>query len=214
MATLIVNPTIDTRILGHAATSNYGIANILEVGEVAGQTGWWGRSLLMFDISEIMTNATIQTCTISLKIKSDNSSNARTMYAYRLKRNWVENQATYNKYNSDNNWQTAGATGANDYDATAIGSVSLSASESVNSWIHISITPSKVQEILDGTFDYVPGKLNVLLKMDTEYNDAYAFYSNDDATPENRPYVTIEYTMPDSDFSAMPVTYISDFMMI
>lgn len=42
------------------------------------------------------------------------SGDTLSMKAYSAKRNWMENEATWNVYSAGNNWQTAGAKGADD----------------------------------------------------------------------------------------------------
>ena len=165
------------------------------------------RTLIKFDLSSIPANAVIQDATLSLWFSTDISSNARTMRAYRVLRNWVEAQATWNIYSTGNNWGTAGcANTTTDREATDIGSVSVSASETPDTEKQISLTASKVQEWVSGT----TANYGLLIQMDTESNDAYAFHSSGGATAGYRPKLVINYTVPVGN----PVTYISEFGII
>lgn len=150
------------------------------------------RSLIKPDLSSIAAGQIISACTLKLIVFADASDNARTMYAYRLKQNWVEAQATWNVYSTGNNWQTAGAIGANDIDATAIGSAAVPASMSPGDTLSIGIDPAVVQDWLDG----VLSNYGVLLKVDTESNDLFSYYDSENATPSNRPVWDITHASP------------------
>ncbi len=123
------------------------------------------------------------------KISQDKSSNARTLRVYRFKRDVVISQNTWNAWKSGSNFDTPGGFGANDCEQTDIGSVDLSDSESVNSWIEIPLSPTAMTEIVQGTWT-TP---TFLLKMDAENRDAYSYYSSNHATSTNRPYIVVEH---------------------
>jgi hypothetical protein len=181
----------DTAIAALAATTNYGNAATLYVGEEYGGTpGNVQRTLIKFDLSSIPAAASITSATLYLTIKQDLSNNSRNMKAYRLKRNWTETGATWNTYDGSNNWQTAGATGANDYDSASMGTLALTGTESVNTEKSISLTTTEVKKMIDGTYT----NYGWLLMMDTETDDMYAWYPCEDATASYRPRLVIEYT--------------------
>lgn len=140
-------------------------------------------------ISSISDSSIVISASLFLKISIDYSSNARTFRVFRAKRNVVISEATWNSYSTGNLWQTAGGFGANDCEQTDIGSVSMTASETVGTWKEFVLTPSAIQDIIRGIWD-TP---YLLIKADTESNDRYDFYGSGSATSENRPYIVIEY---------------------
>lgn len=181
----------DTWIRSSAATTNYGTNVYLRIGEsnVAPDVD---RVLLKFDFSSIPTGAESSAASLSLTIDADESDNTRTVDIFRVKRAWVEAQATWNNYSTGNAWQTAGAAGANDRDATASCSLSLGASETgTKSWTAWITTD------LDAMFGVSPTYTNngFLMQAQTETNDAYRYHSSGNATAGNRPNMTITYTL-------------------
>lgn len=170
--------------------TNFGTVNIIGVGESNASTVW-KRALIAFDLSSIPSNATIVSATLSLTVVTDSSSNARTMSAYRVKRNWTETGATWNKYDGTNDWQTAGAGGANDIDVSAMGSGSVTASQAVGSVVTLTFTAAEVQKFIDGTYT----NYGWLLMVDTESSDLYDYASSDHSTATLRPVLTVVYSV-------------------
>ena len=180
---------IDTFISDLNPTTNYGTSSRIEIGEADGVTSVL-RGLIKFDLTSIPASAVVLSATLSLWTEADYSINTRTLRAYRVLRNWVESQATWNIFATSNNWGTAGcANTSSDREATDIGSVSVLHNESANIEKQISLTPSKVQEWISGAVN----NYGLLLKMDTESNDAWRWHSASAATPDYRPKLVIEY---------------------
>jgi len=165
MATLTLNPSGDTRIQKPNPSSNYGGESYLQVGEYNAGTDYVVRSLLKFDLSSIPTGSIITSATLRIYDSGANyADNTRTMYVNRSKRAWTENGATWNKYDGTNDWSTAGGgTNSNDVELTAIGSISMPASEAAG-YVEISLTASAIQEWLDGIFT----NNGIILTMGTE----------------------------------------------
>jgi len=162
------------------------------VGEANIATNYTGRSLLKFDLSSIPSNATITSVTLSLWTNVDYSSNNRTIRVYRLKVPFNETQAAWNIRATGSNWQSAGASGANDRESTDIGSVQILANESLNTEKQISLTPAQIQELIDGTFT----NHGFIIVADTELNDGFTYRTSDHATTSQRPKLVIQYTVP------------------
>lgn len=181
----------DAYINQASATNNAGTATFLRVGE-NNSSAQLIRSLIKFDLTDIPSNATITSATLSLYLYDDNSSNARTLSAYRLLKDWDEGTVTWNKYDNSNNWTTAGGFDAADCEQTDIGNVALAASEA-DGWIDITLTAGDVTDWIDGTLP----NYGLLLKVDTESNDQYGYYSSDyTADTTLRPKLTLTYTTP------------------
>lgn len=174
------------------------------MGESNGDTLSY-RGLIAFDeLSNIPSTATIVSATLTLTLasKSESSTASRTFRCYRLKRPFIEaanaNPGTvgtsWNKYDIAGNlsWQTAGAKGANDAEATDIGSFAAGTSSTLNAAIDVTLTPSAVQEWISGAFT----NNGLLIYPDTNSDDAVSFYSSDYTTdPLFRPKLTVVYTV-------------------
>ena len=194
----------DTNICEEATLLNYnwGVTAGFYVGKVSTYNM---RGLLQFDISGLPDDAVISSTVLSFYLEAENSANIRTQRVFRLKREWVEGTrdeaednpatgATWQRYDTTNSWQTAGGFGANDCEQTDIGSVSLSASESVG-WKDISITATSKTD-LDYGLENAGNATGWLIKKDTEIGDRHNFTSSDGATAANRPKLVVNYTLP------------------
>jgi hypothetical protein len=179
----------DCPIYFSLADTNVSGQGYLYIGERNDQGSGLYRSLLWISLAGIPANAKVTAADIKLVVGIDRTSNARTMRAYRLKRAWVEAQATWNSYSTGNAWQTAGAIGANDIEATELGNVSVSATPSGT--ITIPCDPAQIQLWVDTP----ASNLGVLLKMDTEADDATYYYSHTNGTSGNRPYMVVTYLL-------------------
>ena len=142
---------IDSYIASDAATTNYGTNTTMLHGAYNG--GLRRRSLVKFNLSSIPATEICDSAILSLWLAADLANQACTFSAHRLLKNWVENQVTYNIYSTGNSWDTAGALGAGDRDATAMGvSGTVSATASLNTEIQIVLTAAEMQKMYDGTY--------------------------------------------------------------
>jgi hypothetical protein len=189
---VVIQPaSADAMILSNAATTKYGSNVGLYVGE-ANDAAQIARSLIKFDLSNIPTNATITSAVLSLYMASEKSSNDRSIYAYRMLKDWQEASVTYNKYDATNDWGTAGGFAAADCEQTDIGNTALVATETVG-WKDITLTAAEVQDWTDGTM----ANYGMMLKMATETSDQYRFHSSNYATDTTlHPKLTVTYTTP------------------
>lgn len=163
-----------------AAITNYGTASIY-VGEREAATNT-RRTLIKFDLSSLPTNAVISSATLTLNLLTDQSANARTYRIYRLKRAWVELEATWNIWSTGNNWSTAGGFHADDCEQTEIGSRVMSATEAAG-LKDFTITATTKAELDLGN--------GWMIKADTEIDDCYIFDSREGGTT---PKLVIVYT--------------------
>lgn len=163
------------------------------VGERNDQSGSVRRSMIIFDISSIPSGSTINSATLRMYAQTDTSSNARTASVYRVKRLMVNGQNCWDNYSTGNAWQTAGGTGANDIDTTAIGTRAYSASESLPAWKEFSLNTTAISEMITGGSFPNAGTAQFLVKMATETDDAYDHDGHDETNP---PELVIDYTIP------------------
>lgn len=202
MSSPLIDPTLelqpdatdglDTFLQSAGPTNNFGTHIRLFIGESNAEVSIY-RELIEFDLSTLPAGANISSTTLSIMLVVDRSSNARTFRVYRLKREWVEAQATWNIYSTGNSWQTAGGFGVNDSEQTDIGSRAFTATESTEVFKDFSITAVSKND-LDWGLEQGGAQTGWLIKADTELNDAYQFYSSDDAASAKRPKLVIVYT--------------------
>jgi RHS repeat-associated protein len=181
---------IDTYLLNTSPTTNNGTAVVMWVGESNNATDKVARSLIKFDLSSIPSNATITSATLSLWTDADFSDNDRMIRVYRLKVPFNETQATWNEASSGVSWQSPGASGTNDRESTAIGSVQILANESLDVEKQISLSTTQIQEMVNGTFT----NNGFIIIADTEQDDRFNYRTSDASAATKRPKLVIEYT--------------------
>ncbi len=192
MAQVTLNASEAVFIDENSATTNFeGTAPQLDVGE-SNIGSEKRRSLIQFDLSSIPGGSTITGATFKIYLSSASlASNNRTMSAYRLLRNWVENQATWNVYSTGNSWGTAGASNTStDRESSALGTIAMATSDSAG-YKTSTFNTTLVQGWLDGTLT----NNGLILVIATESNDMYRFDGEADSNP---PQLVIDYIPPAS----------------
>jgi len=184
---------VDTWLHSGNPTYNYG----------ADHNSWIGflsitaRKLTKFDLSSISSAATITSAVLSLYLTEIYGSTNRTYRVYRQKRLWTEGTgagsatgdgATWNKYDSTNDWQTAGGFGANDCEQTDIGNLSIPWTATLNQFYNWVLTPTTTAALDLGN--------GWMVKADTESDDGRLFPSSDHVTAAYRPKLVVEWSLP------------------
>ena len=193
--TLILQPDaatgLDSYIYGGAKNSNFGTVTEMGIGEDNNTNGRVARSLIKFDLSSIPANATITSATLSLWTNADLSNNDRTIRVHRLKVPFHETQVTWTRSATGINWQTTGASGANDRENIDIGSITILNNDGLNIEKQIVLTSDKIQEFVNGTFV----NRGFIIVADTEQNDRFNYKSSDSNDSGQRPKLVIQYTL-------------------
>lgn len=165
------------------------------------------RELMQFPdmLSKIPSNATVKSAKLYLTYNRNAGADySLTVNIYRMKRAVVMNQCTWNIYATGLNWQTAGATGADDRDTSIlVGSFTITTSTPVGTVFEITLNTSIIQSFIDGTWT-----TPTLGFFGTVENDnLYYFDSSDATTAANRPKIVVEYDAP----GGVSGVFISDF---
>ncbi len=177
----------DAFVLNANPTTNFGSHGNLWVGERA-LFSQIAHTLLKFDLTTLPADATIVSATLSLWLSSTaQASQGDTIKVYRLKRAWVESEVTWNVYSTGNSWQVAGGDGPDDREQTEIGSADTTGSDPTGQFFDIPLTPTSKAD-LDLGYGW-------LLRTVNQVDDLYIFYPSTNATPSQRPKLTIVYTM-------------------
>lgn len=183
---------LDTLIeSGANANTNYNALGTLYAGFNAG-TSRVDRSLIgELDLSDIPANAIITSASINLRITADGTTGALTLAAYRVIQPWVLAQATWNIYSTGNNWGEAGAFGVADCEQTPLGSVQLSASQTLNQYVSIPLAVTKKSDLSLGN--------GWLIKMTAENVGYYGFDAFSGAGyMTSWPYLSVTYKVLDT----------------
>lgn len=191
MAQVTLIPSADVYIKESTPTANLE-ADTLWLGERNDQVGSTQRILIKWDLSSIPSGSTIDSASLKLYIIVDRSNNARTARLRYLKRDWVEDEATWNVYSTGNSWGTAGAANTSDIDSTDNGTASYTASETTDAYKTYTIDSNGVTTIqnwLDGSLSNYGWRI----AMDTELDDAYRHESRTHVNG-NDPQLVVDYT--------------------
>ncbi len=103
----VVLPAIaDTYLRASTATTNYGSATTVSIRRKGILVDYREGGLFKFDTSSIPTSATISSASLSFNVTTGSSY---PFGLYEMKRNWVEESASWNTYDGSNSWGTVGA---------------------------------------------------------------------------------------------------------
>ncbi len=195
--TAVTNGMIDAK---NPTIVNAG-GNFFSTGQFGGtQTN---RGLLLFDISSLGTDWTINSVTLNLTVSANFLGTSHTINIYRLKQKWVSytstsndstpiDNASYNNYRQTLSlaWATPGAGDTtNDRDAAPIGSFNVTSA--TTGTVSVTLDPTMVQSWVNGTY------LNngLLLQASNETDTTlmrWDTFSN--STAAYRPQLVINYT--------------------
>lgn len=182
------NGSEDTQIRESDPTGNYSSETRIEAQRYS--AGAYRSTLIKFSgLSNIPAGSTINSATLSIYIVESSASDASYQIgAYRLLRNWVEAEATWNSYSTGNDWATPGATGSGDCSASAGGTVVVGTS--ATTYQDITGLAADVQAMIDGA------NYGWLLRKDGGgTNDlSYRSFSSELDSNGQRPKLTVDYT--------------------
>src|SRR3989442_3649630 len=180
--------TRDTYLASSAPSTNYGPTTTTLWVDGDGGT----LALLRWKNLTIPAGSTVLSATITLNVTNPTTG---TYNLYALKRDWWQDNATWNSYGPGSNWEIPGAKGTSDRGTTVVGTItapttgprtiSLNAAgiALVRSWVN---SPSTNNGILIGN---------------PTVTDGMAFGSKEAPTALNRPKLTVTYGSPSLNFN-------------
>ncbi|HCS40401.1 MAG TPA: hypothetical protein DIW44_12560 [Anaerolineaceae bacterium] len=180
---------IDTSIISWVPNTPRGTDASFYTGNDGGNIG---RGLIKFDLSSILHGAIVKSAVLTLTSVYVWAGYSGVLKIYRLKRPWVEAEATWNVYASGLNWQTAGGFGVNDCDQTEIGSATYNSALPVGTLCNVTLSPLLIMDVINEKF--VNG---FLLKGSTEVPGTLATWGSSNSG-SNAPKLVIDYAPGDS----------------
>lgn len=186
----------DTFIRNLYPTTNYSTETYFNIGESSAATGDYNKALIKIDFSGIPANQLITSATLKMTPIGDyntNTSFAYFMYAYRVLRNTVHAEATWNEYASGSNWIIAGARSDElDYDGDIeIGHEIQPNAPTLNApgSFQMTLDAAEIQKFYDGTYN----NYGLLLVVPSGSNNMIRYASTNHGTASYRPVVTVTY---------------------
>lgn len=183
---------VDTHIRSDGVDTAYYTQTSAGIGESNGAVGRIYRYLSYVPLTGISSSETVTSATLYLKRNADQADNAPTIQVFPVLKDWhSQTQATWNSQLTGTAWQTAGCDGSADRGQTAIGEITLTATEGANVEWAISLDTATIQ----GWVGTPTSNHGLLLKTVDELNDCYLVYSNDyDVVGGRNPRYVIETT--------------------
>lgn len=176
------NGTRDTFIKEETPSTNYGTQTTIEVdGDDPESTGRDSWGIIKWDLSTIPSGTTVLAAMITIYIT--NPGNAYNIY--RMKRDWLETEATWNIYSTGNNWETPGAQGTNDRGSASLGSTPAA----VTGRRYIMLNSSGI-DLVQGWVDGTISNYGVIIGHLTRTN-GLDFSSREGTTASQRPKLTV-----------------------
>jgi hypothetical protein len=182
--------TRDTALLESAPTTAQGAQGSASVdGDEPSGSGRDSAVLLKWALSGIPAGSTVDAAVLTLRV-TNASPNAYPLYA--LERAWDEATATWQRASSSAAWSVAGAQGAADRGATALGSVTASATGTVSVVLNAAGV-ARVQRWLDE-----PASNHGLVLASPSNTDGLDVATSEAAAVADRPRLTVTYRAPDA----------------
>jgi hypothetical protein len=181
--------TTDTRLSQNAPTTNYGTATSLSAdGDDPAGTGRDSVVLLRWDLSAIPPGSVIQSASLTFNIVNA-SANSYPLFA--LGRAWSESSATWQQAAAGAPWQTAGAAGAGDREATALGSIAASATGSYTVALNAAGLV-KITEWVDA-----PASNFGFIIASASNTDGVDIATSENGTVSSRPLLSVTFVAPE-----------------
>jgi hypothetical protein len=178
----------DTHIYVLSPDTNYSTATQLDFNNLFTPT--YNRHILIkFDISSIPSGSTINSAVLNVYgVETDVYSG--TISAFRVLRNWVDTQATWNIYSTGNNWGTAGCQNTTTDRSSSAEDTYIRSAWDGAGWYDFNLTTA-VQNWLDSVWENDGVLLQITAGTIADANP----YSSEYATNTSlRPTLTVDYT--------------------
>ena len=178
--------TIDTYLDQSAPTQNLGSSTLLSAdGDDGG--GQDRSALLRWDVSTIPAGSVVRCVILTFEV----TNRCTQAYGvYELKRDWLEDQATWNESAAGSRWEVAGALGASDRGTVALGTI-----DAPDLGTH-SFTLNEAGLALVQSWVDEPATNHGILLGDLTNADGLGLSSRENATATLRPKLTVTYAAP------------------
>lgn len=174
---------IDSMLRQGSATTNYGSATTLGVDGDDGN-GVDKSVLVKWDISNIPAGKTVSSVSLTFQVVN---ASGDSYQVYEVKRNWNESQTTWNIFSSGNNWQTAGALGANDRGSSILGTAGPAPAGAYT----ITLNAAGIA-LIQNWVNNPAANFGLIIASPTSA-DGLDFSSSEAATASDRPKLTVVY---------------------
>lgn len=177
----------DVMMKEEAPTTNYdGGTNPLEATKY--DVGDHANSLVKFDLTSL-AGVTVTSAKLGLYLYDFRETGPDTVSVFRVLRDWVESEATWNIYSTGNSWSTGGGIGdGTDRVAAAVGSLSIGTAAQ---YYEFDLDAADVQDCIDNA----SANFGWLLERTDGQDDQHGrIFRQSNGTDGQRPYLEVTYT--------------------
>ena len=177
--------TKDASLSEENPTNNYGQENELLIdGDNPHESGLDKYALIKWDLSSIPLNSTVQAVDMTLTV-TNKSKNSYELYE--IKKDWVEDQTTWNSVDGLNPWQVAGANGPNDRGTDVLATLAAPTTGVYT----ISLNAAGLA-VVQSWVDNPTSNFGFILASSTSA-DGINISSSESDTPNDRPLLSVTY---------------------
>jgi hypothetical protein len=177
--------TTTTWLSEKRADQNFGSSASVRIdGEDSSEMDRYG--LLKWDLSSIPAGSQVQSVTITFKVTDGHTGRYEL---YKMKRPWIQDEATWNDYAEGAPWEVAGAKGKLDHGSAVMGTIDSAASGSYTLKLN-SAGVGLVQLWVDK-----PQYNHGFIVDNRDNENSLSFWSVNATTPSYRPKMTVTYVM-------------------
>ena len=175
----------DTQVRSASPNTNYGgVTTITVDGNEPAGTGSDTAALIRFNLPTLPAGATITDAKLRLNVTN---STTNTYSVFVMKKAWVENQATWNRYKTGSTWERAGGRGATDRESPAIASITPNATGVQDFDLGVAFD----QQVDDWMRGVEANNGIELINIDAP--DGFDFFTREVATASQKPQLIITY---------------------
>lgn len=183
--------TIDNNLYENAPTTVQ--TGGLDIGKHS--SGGWRMGVLAFTgISSLPSSISVSAATVHADLTNSAGLKNHVFTSYRLLRDWVEAEATWNIYSTGNNWGTAGGTGGADRSATTTGT-SENIPETPHQYYELIQDAAQlrtdVENFASGTYSNYGWHIE---RTDDSNDTQFRVFDEHEDTDGQRPYLSVTYT--------------------
>lgn len=199
----VIDPTTEFGASGNNYMRSWipdavGLDTTMQVGDDSVGDPNQARQLVIFDLSSIDSGAIISDATMSLWEYLASGSGSWDVHVQKLRRAFVEDEATWNIYSTGNSWSTAGAADTDD-DIYSTKSITLSmdgtAASAFVEWTSAQFI-ADVQDFVDGSLTNYGWRMQSDGEACGACQKYNKFRSRSYATVDDRPILSVTYSTP------------------
>ena len=194
--------TPDLVIADYNPDTNHAAGGELTAGDNNSGGAQTQRSLIKFVMTSITAPVAVSSAVLSLYEKAAADNNSLSPFAIvfnRIRRDWVESQATYNSWKTGSAWSTAGCSHTDDdYVSTVSDTLNFdaTAASAYVAWPSSSQMIADVEGFINGSINNYGWRMSAPTAEQQSSNTIVKFYDSENGTEARRPKLVVVHALP------------------